>query len=238
MDIFQFLILQLAAHLISDYYLQPESKAKEKNSLGFRSKYIKWHILISFGLSWLFSFQLSFVLGSLIIAITHWLIDGTKKYLNGYKSIKKYAFYIDQIFHLLLIYIVVLIFDNLIGIEPLFTIPLEIKTLLIITAYMFCAKPANILIKEIFISADITIDGNDDLPNAGKLIGTIERFLTLTFILLGQFEAVGFLIAAKSILRYKDDSTLKTEYVLIGTMLSFGIAVALGVIINIILVNI
>jgi hypothetical protein len=47
-----------------------------------------------------------------------------------------------------------------------------------------------------------------------------------------QFDAVGFLIAAKSILRFKDDNTLKTEYVLIGTMLSFGIAIACGLLIN------
>jgi len=64
------------------------------------------------------------------------------------------------------------------------------------------------------------------------LIGIIERFLVLTFVILNQFEAVGFLIAAKSILRFKDDNTIKTEYVLIGTMLSFGIAIALGIIIN------
>jgi hypothetical protein len=40
------------------------------------------------------------------------------------------------------------------------------------------------------------------------------------------------LIAAKSILRYGNNETLKTEYVLIGTMLSFGIAVIAGIIIN------
>ena len=41
-------------------------------------------------------------------------------------------------------------------------------------------------------------------------------------------EAVGFLIAAKSILRYKDTDNLKTEYVLIGTLLSFGTATLLS----------
>ena len=56
--------------------------------------------------------------------------------------------------------------------------------------------------------------------------------LVLTFVLLNQFEVVGFLIAAKSILRYKSDETIKTEYVLIGTLLSFGIAIVLGIFIN------
>ena len=74
-----------------------------------------------------------------------------------------------------------------------------------------------------------TLDGMEELPNAGKLIGILERILALTFILIGQYQAVGFLIAAKSVLRYKDTDTLKTEYVLIGTMLSFGIAVVLGI---------
>ena len=68
---------------------------------------------------------------------------------------------------------------------------------------------------------------NNDLPNAGKLIGIIA-FIGAYFFQLNQFETVGFLIAAKSILRYKNDDTLKTEYVLIGTILSFGIDIVLG----------
>ncbi len=65
--------------------------------------------------------------------------------------------------------------------------------------------------------------------NAGKLIGNIERILTLTLILFNQYEVVGFIIAAKSILRYKETDTSRTEYVLIGTLLSFGIAILLGI---------
>ncbi len=70
------------------------------------------------------------------------------------------------------------------------------------------------------------------LPNAGKLIGITERFLALALILLGQYEAVGLIIAAKSILRFRE--TQKSEYVLVGTLLSFGIATLAGVLIKII----
>ncbi|EMY3554751.1 DUF3307 domain-containing protein, partial [Flavobacterium psychrophilum] len=52
------------------------------------------------------------------------------------------------------------------------------------------------------------------------------------FVIIGKLEVVEFLIAAKSILRYKDTNTIKTEYVLIGTMLSFGIAMMIGLLIN------
>jgi hypothetical protein len=44
-----------------------------------------------------------------------------------------------------------------------------------------------------------------------------------------QYEAVGFIIAAKSILRYEGVKTSKTEYVLIGSLLSFGIAIITGI---------
>lgn len=46
--------------------------------------------------------------------------------------------------------------------------------------------------------------------------------------MLRQFEAIGFIVAAKSLLRFKETDTAKTEYVLAGTFLSFGIAIACG----------
>ncbi len=233
MDSVQLLILQFIAHLLSDFTFQSDKKAKEKNASGFESKFLKWHILIVFGLSWLFSFQLNFIYGAVAIALTHWLVDGVKKHIEKTR-LSNYAFFIDQIIHLFFIVIIVGVFNNYWEINSLFKMPIATKNLLIITGFLICTKPANILIKETFKAFAISISENDDLPNAGKLIGIIERFLVLTFILLNQFEAVGFLIAAKSILRYRNNDTLKTEYVLIGTMLSFGIAIGLGIIINLI----
>lgn len=234
MDLNQLLILQLIAHFISDFTFQPERMANDKNNLGFKSKLLKWHILITFITAWLFSFQINFVFGAFAIAILHWAEDGIKKYMKDNNTIRRYSFFIDQIIHLTIIISIVLLYNNYFQLNPIFNITLSAKSLLIIGCYIFSAKPSNIVIKETFIAFNIQASnsGNDDLPNAGKLIGIIERFLVLTFVILNQFEAVGFLIAAKSILRFKDDNTIKTEYVLIGTMLSFGIAIALGIIIN------
>ena len=53
--------------------------------------------------------------------------------------------------------------------------------------------------------------------------------LTLVFVLLGQYEAVGFIIAAKSLLRFAEGDKAKSEYVLIGTLLSFSMAIFVGV---------
>lgn len=67
----------------------------------------------------------------------------------------------------------------------------------------------------------------EGLPGAGRMIGLLERGLAFTFILVGQFEAVGFLLAAKSILRFgaiREDRAA-SEYVLIGTLASFAWAI-------------
>jgi hypothetical protein len=72
----------------------------------------------------------------------------------------------------------------------------------------------------------------DDTPaglrNGGRVIGTLERGLIYLLILTGQAAGIGFLIAAKSVLRFgtvKDQGKL-SEYVIIGTLASFGWAIA------------
>lgn len=59
-------------------------------------------------------------------------------------------------------------------------------------------------------------------------IGAIERWLILVFVCMGHYEALGLLVAAKSIIRFSDSQTNKTEYVLAGTLLSIFLAVLCG----------
>lgn len=72
----------------------------------------------------------------------------------------------------------------------------------------------------------------EGLPRAGRWIGYLERSLVLTFVLLDALSAIGFLITAKSILRFgeiSDPANRKgAEYILIGTLISFLWAIGLG----------
>jgi hypothetical protein len=74
------------------------------------------------------------------------------------------------------------------------------------------------------------------LKNAGNFIGILERLFIFCFVLAGHFETIGFLLTAKSIFRFGDLKEAKdrklTEYVLIGTLLSFGIALLTGLIVQ------
>jgi len=225
---YSLLILQIIAHIISDYYLQTDVIAENKNKKGFLSKYLYIHFVITLLVSWILSFRINFFWAALLIAVLHTIIDGVKKHFKK----NKYIFFIDQIVHLaILTGITAYYYYHCDSNKTLIPIP-DTKFLLLSLGLLIIFKPANILIKQIFQLYNIEItEEREDLKNAGKLIGNTERLLILIFVLLNQFEVVGFLLAAKSILRFKDTETSKTEYVLTGTLLSFSIAIIIGIII-------
>jgi hypothetical protein len=219
------LILQLLAHLVSDFYLQTEKSCKSKADNAFKSRHLYIHTLITFALAWLFSLSVGFWWAALLIAVLHLVIDGLKSVCKNLKG----AFFIDQLLHLAVIVAVVALFNKGVISLPIW-LP-ETKVLLWIMALVFCLRPANFIIQNIFKEAKISIPDSgkeQSLPNAGRVIGNVERMLTLVFVMLGQFEAIGFLLAAKSLLRFRETDTVKSEYVLVGTLLSFGIAILSG----------
>lgn len=65
--------------------------------------------------------------------------------------------------------------------------------------------------------------------NRGRVIGLLERALIYSFVLSGQFGAIGFTLAAKGFTRFKElENRGFAEYVLIGTLLSSSVALAVG----------
>ncbi len=66
------------------------------------------------------------------------------------------------------------------------------------------------------------------LTGAGRVIGNLERGLIFLLILTGQTQNIGFLIAAKSVLRFGivSDDRKASEYVIIGTIASVSWAIA------------
>ena len=226
--IVKLLILQLLAHLISDFYLQTEKSCKSKADNAFKSRHLYIHSLITFACAWLLSMRLGYWWMALLIAELHFVIDGLKSVCKKVKG----AFFFDQLLHLAVIVAAVITFNNIGEVSFPTWLP-ETKVLLWIMAFVFCLCPANFFIQNIFKEAKISVptngEENQSLPNAGHVIGNVERMLTLVFVMLGQYEAIGFLLAAKSLLRFRETDTVKSEYVLVGTLLSFGIAILIGV---------
>lgn len=62
------------------------------------------------------------------------------------------------------------------------------------------------------------------LPNGGATIGLLERSFTFLLVISGYAMAVIFLLAAKSLLRFSTVAKQQksSEYLIIGTLVSFG----------------
>lgn len=119
------------------------------------------------------------------------------------------------------------------------------KFLLLLTLLFFVTHVAAILIRLVLQPWQDAIEPskkeklkikNTSLAGAGKIIGMLERLFVFAFILLNAWSAIGFLITAKSVFRFGDLTEGKnrqlTEYVLIGTLLSFGLAIGAGLLFN------
>ncbi len=238
--LYKLLLLQFVAHLLGDFVFQPHSWTIKKKRKAI-TRYHLWHALVIFIFSYLLSFDYGFLKSAILLALIHFLTDVLKSYFQlKFKKKESFYFFMDQIVHLTSMALIAVLYCYYCGIDFVYEIPL--KYLAIVASFIFCTKPSNILIKNIFNSLEIAIptitkleDENKDLPNAGKLIGVMERILVLSLILVSQYSAVGLIIAAKSILRFRDNQ--KNEYVLVGTMLSFGIATILGILISLISLN-
>lgn len=226
--IVKLLILQLLAHLVSDFYLQTETSCKSKADNAFKSRHLYYHALITFACAWLFSLNVGYWWAALLIAVLHLVIDGLKSVFKN----KRGVFFYDQLLHLAVIVGTIVTFNNIGAVSFPTWLP-ETQVLMWIVAFTFCLRPANFFIQAILKDAQISVpnggDENQSLANAGHVIGNVERMLSLVFVMLAQYEAIGFLLAAKSLLRFRETDTVKSEYVLVGTLLSFGIAILIGV---------
>jgi len=235
------LIRLLLAHIASDFILQNKYLVGPKHGL---SKKMLVHIAIVF----ICNLTLSMILSTTIfITLAHWFLDTIKiKLLNKKKNWETNLLFMFQGLHLTTILVVwaihLGIFAKLIKAMGLTFSNYQFS--LILLAYAFVLFPVGQIIK---LSTASIIPANSqnniidpkivtDIQKGGKLIGQFERLIILTFVLLNQYEAIGFLITGKSIIRFAEHNVnLKSEYVLVGTMMSYALAIITGVITHILL---
>lgn len=225
----------ILAHLFGDFVLQPNSWVADKENRKLKSKYLYLHVLIHTALSFIFLWDVQLWWVAVLVGVSHFIIDACKLSFQTVKN-KKGWFFIDQALHVLVIAGISFYFN-----EFNFEFLKDQETLKIIMAALFLTSPASIFIK-ILLSSWTPVPetaGNiqtESLSSAGKYIGILERLLVFAFILVDHWEGVGFMVAAKSVFRFSDLAQAKqrklTEYVLIGTLLSFGMAVLTGILIK------
>ncbi|REC78500.1 DUF3307 domain-containing protein [Chryseobacterium elymi] len=225
----------ILAHLLGDFILQPNSWVADKERRKLKSPYLYLHVLIHTVLSFVFLWNTDLWWISLLIGITHFIIDASKLIFQTVKNKKKW-FFIDQLLHVLVIAGISFYCK-----EFSFGFLQNPQFLKVLMAALFLTTPASIFIKIVLSSWTPAPESQssiqtESLSSAGKYIGILERLLVFTFIMVNHWEGVGFMVAAKSVFRFSDLAQAKqrklTEYVLIGTLLSFGLAVLTGILIK------
>jgi hypothetical protein len=213
----------LLAHILGDFFLQPNSWVAEKERKKLKSDKLYLHIAIHIALIFVVFVSLEVWKIALVIGVLHGIIDALKLTFQKVKT-KRIWFFADQILH-----VIVIVFCW----QYYYQANINLDFLqnnqfwLFLIGALFLTTPAAIFIR-VIIAKWIPTQASSSLQDAGKFIGIIERLLIYLFVCTHHFEAVGFLLAAKSIFRFgdlKEAHDIKlTEYVLIGTLLSFGIA--------------
>lgn len=232
------------AHIIGDFILQPSYLVQKRKQ---NIMYLLLHVLIhALVLCLIFATSISsFWVIILFVSISHLAIDSFKIWMEKvfhYKPVL--LFVLDQIMHLIII-VAVVVYEFGIP-DELLTKICTVQNLMYLIAFLLIAAVSPIFMKVFFTKwnseNDFVMKKQDSLIDAGVLIGIMERLIIVLFIQVGFLSGIGFLLAAKSIFRFGDLTNAKdtkfTEYILVGTLASFLIAIVIGYMLRLGLKNI
>ena len=213
----------LFAHVLADFVLQTDWINANKS---------KPHVMLLHGaIVWITAHA---ALGQIydralaLLTLAHLAIDAVKTW-GRFRSLS--AFVIDQLAHIATL-LCVAAFAPLLWDTGLWADAPVLLPLMALLSGLILSVTAGQYAVGLLMQPHSMRMRNNGLRDGGRLIGLLERGLIFVLIVAGQPIGVGFLIAAKSILRYgtatRDQRS--AEYVIIGTLASFGwaIAVALG----------
>ena len=236
------LLILIIAHLLLDFTFQT-SKLAERKRTSFKHLFI--HGIIYFiGMSFVCVIFLNTkiaLISTAVLSLSHFAIDYIRQMVETkYKSnVHQFLFFIlDQLLHLIIIiatYTVLKLNGNM---SQMYSSVSNYKyftnTILYILLFVTIWDPVAVFIKKIFCHI---LNGNaptkQDELQMGNIIGKLERVIISVLVLLNQYGAVGFVLTAKSIARYKqlEDKKFAEKY-LVGTLASILISLVVTVIVK------
>jgi hypothetical protein len=224
----------LIAHLVGDFILFRNERIKEKGRSLWGSRRLFIHAVIHFALAWIAIGDIAYWHLAVAIGLSHYLGDVIFRLTLSRRP--QWSFVIDQLFHLVLMFAIaamVYMETNMTSILPRFEV-----SWIHVAGMVSVTFPAAKFI-EVFLSQwppTRSAEKIKGLVNAGLWIGILERILIYIFVTTGHWEGIGFLLAAKSVFRFGDLTNSKdislTEYIMVGTLLSFCLALVAGLITN------
>lgn len=242
-------ILLITGHLIGDFYMQSDKmvirKKRNKRVLGIHSLLYGVSLVICSVIVVRKDDIARYVLAIICLTGVHFLIDFGKGYLETKHKLDCKSgtglFLLDQIFHLTAILFTIGCLRIKAG--TYITLPGFVFAVnngkvpvIIVMGILLCGRPSAILVGNVFhgifgYAEENKVIKKDSIlsmenPKVGYYIGIMEREIILLLGIMGQFGAIGFVIAAKSLARFKqlEEKSFAERY-LVGTLLSALIAI-------------
>lgn len=228
----------IAAHFLADFTLQSSDLAQRKRGSrkflllhgGIYGAVLAAAVFLAVGVP-------RGILPALIIALSHLLIDAGRIRLDRAfpnQSVGFWSFVADQVLHIGTIFGCVLLFTledhtNRVW-DWLLALPHMELAAVYAAAFIIVWDPACVFVKMLFYyygdAAETELELPPSNPNAGALIGKLERVLLVILVLAGQMGSIAFVLTAKSLARHKqlEDMNFAEKY-LVGTLASAAIAV-------------
>lgn len=217
--------IAVLGHLISDFVLQTDSMISRKKNNAAKGNLI--HAAFAAGLTaalflafYFFYRQMDSAVGKdcatlfLYILVTHFIIDYIKYRLqrDGLMILLW-----DQAFHLTAIFLFFK-YAGIVQIPLSQTVLLAVYMLIVIVC---CVWAGDILIRQVLRKHEGARKSHEEnINHTGSVIGRIERFIMLVFMLLGYQLGIITVFVIKSIIRFEEYRKGNNDYYILGNLLS------------------
>ncbi|MFO8033740.1 MAG: DUF3307 domain-containing protein [Candidatus Bipolaricaulota bacterium] len=224
------LLRLVLAHLLADFALQKTRWVEERSRRGWASVWLYAHSGVAALLAYMFAGLWTIFWLPLAVFASHLALDRWKTEQGDTARM----FVLDQGGHLVVLLILWAVAIGLPwGQVARWASEFVAQPALwvYVLAYAAVFWPAGIFVAK-FSSAGRENSKGEGLGKTGLWIGRLERVLALTALFLGRFEVVGLLLVAKALFalrgRGRADSLDRGTYLLLGTLMSFVVAVVVG----------
>lgn len=235
----------LIGHLWADFFLQTSKLAELKKQ---KFRYLLLHsgiyAVVFCVINYIFLMPAHATYVTLLLAFTHFGVDFIRCKFDCKWSKPKHnfiSFLCDQVVHIGVIVGVYYLFElgehlSRIGLQSVKTPELR-DGILYVLLFTILTFPAAVFMKKLLVmlfggQAAEEEKNKDDVtsgtPNVGSLIGMLERVIVAMLLLCNQYSAIGLVLTAKSIARFKqlEEKGFAEKY-LIGTLSSLLISLGM-----------